>query len=488
LTLRAAYALRTADVLLYDALASDPAVEFASEACEKIYVGKRGGDHVMPQEEIEALMIARARTGSRVVRLKGGDPFVFGRGGEEAQALRRAGIAFEVVPGITSAIAAPAYAGIPVTHREHNVAFTVVTGHEDPTKAASTLDWSKLADPHQTLVLLMAMANLPAIVARLREHGLPGARPVAIIKEGTRPTQQTLVATLDTIVAQVERTGIGAPAIVVVGDVAALRADLAWFDTAPLFGKRVLITRPREQADSFAQALWSLGAEPVVAPAIVIGRADDPRPADAAVDRLHEFDWLVFTSRNGVEAFFDRLTARGADARYIGRVRVAAIGPKTSAALEAHGVVPDLVPARYVSEEAGRALVDAGNAGDRILIYRAQEARDVLPEMLAAAGRKPEAVAAYKTTYARDEAFGQKVARCDIVTFTSASTVDGFVANFDSASAARDAAAGKTVACIGPVTAGAAREAGLHVDIVADDYTVDGLLVALEEHLESVTR
>ncbi|MGZ3563302.1 MAG: uroporphyrinogen-III C-methyltransferase [Vulcanimicrobiaceae bacterium] len=485
LTLRAAQALQSADVLLYDALASDPTVAIAPASCEKIYVGKRGGDHALPQAEIEALMVRKAREGKRVVRLKGGDPFVFGRGGEEAQTLREAGVPFEIVPGITSAIAAPAYAGIPVTHREHNVAFTVVTAHEDPSKSASTLDWSKLADPHQTLVLLMAMGNLPAIVTQLRENGLSGDRPVAVIKEGTRPTQETLVATLDTIVGEVERAGIGAPAIVIVGEVASLRDQIRWFDTSPLFGKRVLVTRPQAQSESFVHALWSLGAEPVLAPAIAIGPPDDPHPAHAAIDRLHEYAWVVFTSGNGVAAFFDRLDSLDADARYIGRTRVAAIGPKTAETLAKHGVKADLLPAQYVSEEIGRALIEATRDGDRVLIYRAQEARDVLPQMLADADRKPEVVAAYKTSFAHDPQFAEKVARCDILTFTSASTVHGFVANLGGADAAREASSGKLVACIGPVTAEAVRSHDINVDVIADSYTVDGLLAALEGRFAS---
>ncbi|HEY8297881.1 MAG TPA: uroporphyrinogen-III C-methyltransferase [Candidatus Baltobacteraceae bacterium] len=485
LTLRAAHALRHAEVLLYDALASDPTIALVPKSCERIFVGKRGGNHALPQAEIEALMVRKAREGKRIVRLKGGDPFVFGRGGEEAQALHAARVPFEIVPGITSAIAAPAYAGIPVTHREHNVAFTVVTGHEDPTKGASTIDWGKLADPHQTLVLLMAMGNLREIVARLLENGLPAQRPAAVIKDGTRPTQQTVVATLATVAEAVEREGIGAPAIVIIGEVAALREEIAWFDRSPLFGKRVLVTRPRGRDDDFAQGLWSLGAQPVLAPTIAIGPPDEPRAANDAIDRLREYDWIVFTSRHGVEAFFDRLAARGADARYVGGCRVAAIGPKTAGALRERGIVADLTPAQYVGEALATALIEASIPGNRVLVFRAQEARDALPEMLRAAGRIPDVVAAYKTTYANDPSFAESVERCDILTFTSASTVHGFVANMGGAAAACGAARGKTVACIGPITAQAARDSGFDVTFVAEAYTADGLLAALEEHAGS---
>ena len=483
LTLRAAQVLSRADVLLYDALASDPIVALAPPSCECVYVGKRAGTHELPQHEIEALMIARAREGKCVVRLKGGDPFVFGRGGEEAQALNDAGIPFEIVPGISSAIAAPAYAGIPVTHRDINTAVTIATGHEDPTKAQSTLDWGKLADPHRTLVLLMAMANLEAVGTRLIEHGLSPQTPVAVIQDGTRPTQRTVTGTLSTIAQDVRREGLGAPAIVVVGEVVDLRAKLRWFDRMPLFGKRVLITRPTHQAEAFARALYARGVEPILASTIAIVPPDDVAAAHRAIDDLASYRWIAFTSQNGVDAFFDRLAALDSDARYIGATRVAAIGLKTAERLREFGVRADLVPAAFVSEEIARALLQASHSGDRILIFRAQEARDVLPQMLEDAGRVPHVVAAYKTVIDVDPELARKAARADIFTFTSASTVRGFVELLGGAEAARHAARGKVIACIGPVTAEAADEAGLHVDVVADIFTTDGLLDALEAHL-----
>ena len=482
LTLRAAQALASADVLLYDALASDPIVALAPASCERIYVGKRGGAHEMPQTRIEELMIARARDGNVVVRLKGGDPFVFGRGGEEAQALHSAGIAFEIVPGISSAIAAPAYAGIPVTHREINPVLTIATGHEDPTKAQSTIDWSKLADPHRTLVLLMAMGNLANICTRLIGHGLSASTPVAVIADGTRPTQRTVTGTLENIAGEVRRAELAAPAIVVIGEVVALREKLRWFDCMPLFGKRVLITRPAEQALEFARALYARGVEPILASTIAIVPPDDVAAAHRAIDDLASYRWVVFTSQNGVDAFFDRLAALDSDARYIGATRVAAIGSKTAERLRAFGVRADLIPAAFVSEEIGRALMQATHTGDRILIYRAQEARDVLAQMLEDAGREPHVVAAYKTIFEVDPEFAQKVQRADVLTFTSASTVRGYVELLGGATAARDAARNKLIACIGPITAEAADEAGLHVDVVADVFTTEGLLDALEAH------
>ena len=483
LTLRGAAALAAADVLLYDALASDPIVELVSPDCERIFVGKRGGDHAMPQDAIEALMIAKARQAKVVVRLKGGDPFVFGRGGEEAQALHAAGIPFEIVPGISSALAAPAYAGIPVTHRDFNTVLTIATGHEDPTKPESTIDWDKLADPHRTLVLLMAMGNLANICQQLVAHGRAPQTPVAVIQDGTRPTQRTITGTLTSIAELVERAGIGAPAIVVVGEVVRLRDELRWYDRAPLFGKRVLITRPAQQAPEFARALYARGVEPILASTIAIVPPDDPAAAHRAIDELAAYRWIVFTSQNGVDAFFDRLASLDADARYLGATKVAAIGSKTAERLRAFGVRADLVPAAFVSEEIARALIEATHSGDRVLIFRAQEARDVLPQMLEDAGRNPHVVAAYKTIFDVDPQFAQKVARADVLTFTSASTVRGYVELLGGAAAARDAARNKLIACIGPVTAEAADEAGLHVDVVADVFTTDGLLDALEAHL-----
>jgi uroporphyrinogen III methyltransferase/synthase len=472
LTLNAERALRSADVLLYDALASDATVALVPPSCEKIFVGKRGAEHAMTQHEIDALIVGKAREGRTVVRLEGGDPFVFGRGAEEAQTLAAAGIAFEIVPGISSALAAPAYSGIPVTHRDFSTTFSVVTGHEG------------LADPHRTLVMQMAtMGNLREIAQRLIAQGLAAQTPVAVIQDGTRPTQRTITGTLGTIADAAAREGLRAPAIVVVGNVVTLRNELRWFDRSSLFGKRVLLTRPEHQAQAFAQALYARGVEPVLGSTIAIVPPDDAQKAHRAIDDLHEYAWLVFTSQNGVDAFFDRLAALDADARYIGRTRVAAIGAKTAERLRQCGVRPDLVPGAFISEEIGRALIEQSKDGDRILIYRAQEARDVLPRMLEEAGRSVNVVAAYKTIFEVDPEFAAKVASSDILTFTSASTVRGFAELLGGDRAAVEAARGKIVACIGPITADAAEEIGLRADVVADVYTTDGLLDALEAHL-----
>lgn len=478
LTVKALKALRTADVLLYDHLVSAPIVALAPADCQRTYVGKQAGNHALSQSEITSLMIQSARGGKHVVRLKGGDPFVFGRGGEEAQELRAAGIPFVIIPGISSALAVPAYAGIPITHRSHNTSFTVLTGHEDPGKERSGVDWKRLNDPHQTLIILMAMGNLKPIVEQLLRNGFAPETLVAIVREGTRPSQETLVGTLQTIVAQVERTRFSAPSIVIIGEVVALREEIAWFEKGPLFGKSVLITRPLAQSEALAMQLWEMGAQPILAPTIAIGPPDDAAAAHAAVKRAGSYDWIVFTSGNGVNAFFDVLGELGRDSRAVAGAKVAAIGPKTSQALMQRGIRVDLMPAQFISEEIAVCLRTVSKKGDRILIFRAQEARDVLPRTLREAGRFIDVVAAYKTSTVLDPNFAQKVQPSHILTFTSASTVRGFVENLGNA--AQVATHGKIVACIGPITAAAAADAGLRVDVVAAEYTVEGLIEALE--------
>lgn len=476
LTLRAKALIETADVLVYDYLAAEPIVAFAPSTCERIYVGKRAKAHTLTQDEINELLIRLGRDGKRVVRLKGGDPFVFGRGGEEAQVLHDAGIPFEIVPGVTSGIAAPAYAGIPVTHRSYNTAVTFVTGHEDPQKSLSTLDWSKLADPHQTLVLYMAMGNLEEIARELVLKGLSASTPVAVIREGTKPAQQTLVATLDTIAEEVRRAGFAPPAIVVIGDVVGVREELRWFDRLPLFGKRVLVTRQAASSEEFAERLREAGAEPILAPLIRIVPPEDGAPAARAVAECATYRWIVFSSRNGVERFWDELARSGRDTRALSSVKIAAIGPKTAEELESRGVAADFVPARYVSESVADGMLERTASGDRILLFRAQEARDVLPEALRNAGREVTVVAAYRAVPVRVPSLAELVERSDILTFTSAGIVRSFVSQLEDPAAA---VRGKLIACIGPITAQAVRDAGLEPAIVAEEFTTDGMARAL---------
>jgi uroporphyrinogen III methyltransferase / synthase len=493
LVIRAAEVLRIADVILYDALTNPTVLSMAPAQCEKVLVGKRSLRQAQDdttgvrQDEINAMMIRHARAGKCVVRLKGGDPFVFGRGGEEARALAAADVPFEVVPGISSAIAVPAYAGIPVTQREVASAFTVVTGHADPEDGDSRIDWGRFADPRQTLVVLMARNNLAAVTRHLLARGFDEQTPAAVIAEGTCPTQRTVTGTLATIATLVAQAELATPALAVIGNVVSLRDVLRWFDRRPLFGKRVLITRPAHQAEEFARALYARGVEPILASTILIAPPDHPSAASDAIDRLASFGWVVFTSQNGVDAFFERLASLETDARYLGRTRVAAIGTKTARRLLENGVRADLVPSAFVSEEVALALIAATRERDEILIYRAQEARDVLPQMLEEAGRRATVVAAYKTLFEADPDFAEKVERADVLTFTSASTVRGFSELLGGNARAAEAAYGKLVACIGPVTAARAREIGLTVGVVADVYTTDGLLDAIEAHLALVS-
>ncbi len=480
LTLGAVRALRAADVLLYDALVSDAVLAFAAPTCERVYVGKRGGDHTMSQREIETLMTSKAREGKFVVRLKGGDPFVFGRGAEEAESLRDAGIAFAIVPGVTSAIAVPAYAGIPVTRRGLASSFIVATGHEDSQKAESGIDWTRLAGASETLVFLMGLDTLDTIAARLLAAGLDPATPAAVIADGTRPTQRSVVATVATVAQQARTAELRAPAVLVVGKVAALRERLQWYDRGALFGKRVLITRPQREASHFARLLLSAGMEPIVAPTIEIGPPDDVGPARRAVEEAAQYAWIVFLSCYGVDAFFDYLRERGKDVRALGPAKVAAIGAKTAQRLRDAGLTADIASGRSTSEDVARDLLARTAPGDRVLVYAAQEGRDVVRSVLEKNGRRPVAVAAYKTAFASDPEFASKVARADVLTFTSASTVRGFAGLLGGNAAAVRAACGKIVACIGPVTALEAAGIGLRVDATPQEFTAEGMLAALE--------
>ncbi|MHB8461607.1 MAG: uroporphyrinogen-III synthase, partial [Vulcanimicrobiaceae bacterium] len=374
-----------------------------------------------------------------------------------------------------------------VTHRDFNTAFTVMTGHEDPTKPESTIDWSKLADPHRTLVLLMAMGNLASITERLVTAGLSAQTSCAVIANGTRPSQRTVTGTLADIASICTREKMKAPAIVIVGDVVRVREELRWFDRDPLFGKRMLVTRPATGAQEFARALYRRGIEPILGSTIHIGPPDDSRASEAAVAALAPYTWIVFTSRNGVERFFALLHASHRDVRALGGHKIAAIGAKTAAALRTYGIDADLVPKVAVGEELAATLLAATTSGDHLLLFRAQDGRDVLPEHLRAAKRTVSDVAAYATRFVDDAAYAEKVADADIVTFTSASTVEGFVHLLGGREAAQRAASGKCVACIGPITAAAARENGLHVDVVSNTADTDALLDAVAATYSAIT-
>jgi uroporphyrinogen III methyltransferase/synthase len=464
---RALELIARADVIVYDRLIPDTALDGARPDAELIYAGKEGGGPSVGQAEIQALLLEHGSSGREVVRLKGGDPFVFGRGGEEAEALCEAGIPFTVVPGITAGVAASAYAGIPVTHRDAASAVAFVTGHEDPEKPESALDWDALAAFPGTLIFYMGVRRLGAIAERLVAAGRPDSEPAAVIERGTLPGQRVASGTLATIARVAQEQGIRAPAISLVGAVAALRPALAWFESRPLSGRTVAVTRARAQASGLAAQLRELGAEVVEAPAIRIEPLDGPAPD------LSRYDLVCLTSPNGVRALFARLSAAGLDARAFAGARVAAIGPGTAAALRSYGLIADVVPERFVAEGLVEALADVPVS--RALVARAAEARDVLPDALSARGADVDVVALYRTVAeALTPEQHERVGRADYVTFTSSSTVRFF---FDGAG---DALAPHTrLASIGPVTSETLRERGREPDLEASRHDIEGLLSAL---------
>jgi uroporphyrinogen III methyltransferase/synthase len=467
LTVRAVELIGAADVVLYDRLIPAAALSHARADAELVYVGKQGGGPQMPQEEIDRLLVEHGRAGRRVVRLKGGDPLVFGRGGEEALVLRAAGVEFEIVPGVTAGVAAPAYAGIPVTHRELASGVAFVTGHEDPEKPDSALDWAALARFPGTLVFYMGVRALPRIAERLQAEGRPAGEPVAVIERGTLPGQRTLVATLADVAARAATEKIRAPAITVVGPVAALREDLAWLERRPLHGRTVAVTRARAQASPLAARLAELGATVIEAPAI------RTVPLAAEVPDLGAYDGLCATSPNGVHELFARLRDTGRDARSLAGLHVAAMGPGTARAFGEHGIAPDTVPARSVAEGLAEALADIEL--ERVLVARASEGRDVLIEALRARGTRVDVLALYETVAAPlDAAAVAALAEADYVTFTSASTVRHLLT-----AAGAEVLARPRLASIGPATSEELRGHGLEPDLEADPHTPDGLVAAL---------
>lgn len=481
ISLKGLECLTRADVIVYDRLLDDRLLEACPEA-ERIYVGKAAGQHTRKQDEINQLLVAKAQEANVVVRLKGGDPFVLGRGGEEAEALARNDIPFEVVPGISSAVAVPAYAGIPVTHRELASSFAVITGHEAPGKSSSNIAWEKLATGVDTLVFLMGMHNLPEIVEQLLAHGRPAGTPVAVIKDGTTPTQKTIVGSLADIAVKVKKHGLRPPAVLVVGEVVRLREKLRWFDNRPLFGKRILVTRARHQASALSRLLSERGAQPVELPVIDIKSVPDTGELNRAISNLENYQWLVFTSVNGVEAFFQLLYNRKLDARALKNLKVVAIGPATAGILEKKGIIPDYLPDVYTSESLVAGLRNQDIAGHRFLLPRADIADKELAEGITQLGAEVHEVAAYITVPAIDGISRAKQmllsGEIDIITFTSSSTVSNLVAALEDIRQINSA----RVACIGPKTADTAAGAGLKVDIIASEQTIPGLVAAIEQY------
>ncbi len=474
--------MEQAEVVIYDRLMDPSLVDAAPPSAERIFVGKERGRQELTQDQINGLLVDRGLAGKVVVRLKGGDPFVFGRGGEEALALTDNDISFEVVPGITSSIAAAAYAGIPVTHRGIATCFTVVSGSEDPAKEETSVDWKALARTGGTLVVLMGWSALESILDTLGKEGVPAYTPVALVQWGTWPQQAAVTGRLDDILERGRQAGIKAPVVTVIGPVVALRKELAWFDRRPLFGKKVLITRSRTQASKFRALLEGLGAQTFEIPAIQTEPLEDYAQLDKAVAGLKDYRWVIFASGNAVEAVFDRLTHQGLDSRAFGGVKVGAIGPTTAEALAIRGITADFMPTRPVSEVVVQELARYNWTGVPVLLPVADIGRNALAVGLTEAGALVDRVDAYRTvpTTGVDakarEALSQGM---DAVTFTSSSTVTNLVNMLNGDRAALDAT---NIACIGPTTAATARELGLKVDLVADEHTVEGLADALVAH------
>lgn len=485
ITLRAVEALKLADVVVYDNLVNEELLQYTPESARRIYAGKQGGDHTLTQDKINDLLVREALDGHTVARLKGGDPFIFGRGGEEAEELAARDIPFEVIPGVTSAIAVPAYAGIPLTHRGLTSTVAFITGHEDPTKEKSDIDWQALAGIG-TLVFLMGVKNLDQITGALIAQGKPPETPAALIRRGTTPDQKVLSGTLATIAAQASENRFKPPAILVVGKVVELRETLGWFDIKPLFGLGVVITRPERQADDLAKLLAAEGARPIAFPTIAIEPPSDWSELDAALAELESYQWLIFTSANGVHFFFERLREKGGDVRRLKGIKICCIGPATAAQIESRGIRVDLVPGEFIAEGILKSFASMDLAGRKILIPRAEKARDVLPQGLRRQGAEVDVAVTYRTMNSgrKKEELQRFIdaGEVDVITFTSSSTVTNFV---EIMGADYVLPPSIKIACIGPVTAATAKKAGFSIDIEQEQYTMDDLVQSLVHYVRN---
>jgi len=483
MTIRGVECLETADVVVYDYLVSAEILRRAGTDARLVYVGKIGGRHNIAQEDLNQILVEEALKGNTVARLKGGDPFIFGRGGEEAEALEEAGISFEIIPGVTSAIAVPAYAGIPLTHRAFTSTVAFVTGHEDPAKDESSIDWKGIASIG-TLVFLMGVKNLSRITDALMRQGRDPATPVALIRWGTTPDQETLTGTLGDIAALAEKHGFAPPAICVMGEVVGLRKRLRWFEKRPLFGKGVVITRPERQAEELAALLRERGARVISFPTIEIVPPEDSGDLDRAIRHIEEYQWIIFTSANGVRSFFQRFLDLRGDVRDLRGIRICTIGPATRACVEGYHIPVDLVPGEYLSEGVVGAFRDLDMTGKKVLLPRADIAGDVIPEGLSALGARVDVAVAYRTVSPAGD--GREIrelmesGKVDVLTFTSPSTVHNFMDIVGGREAIPDHV---KIACIGPVTERACMEAGLRVDIMQGPYSIPGLVEAIERDL-----
>ncbi|MQF70052.1 uroporphyrinogen-III C-methyltransferase [SAR202 cluster bacterium AD-804-J14_MRT_500m] len=475
--------LKEADVIVYDRLVEPILLKEAREDAEIVYAGKEPGPVGTQQEHIYPYLLDRARDGKQVVRLKGGDPFVFGRGGEEAQVLAMAGIPFEIVPGVTSAIAAPAYAGIPVTHRQTSSSFTVVSAEEDPTKSQSAINWEALANVGGTLVILMGWSKLEYIVETLINNGMKPNTTVAVVRWGTRPYQKTITGTLKNIVSKGRAAEFGPPVIVVIGESVKLRNEITWLEEKALFGLRVLVPRSRNQASELSRKLSDEGAEPVEIPTIEIAPPDDYTELDNAIANLGRTNWVIFTSANGVVGFFSRLTRLGLDTRAFNSCKVCAIGSASSSALSRYGIVPDLSPKVYTTDALVELISKTSLARCNIILPTSDIAPDQLSRYLSAHGAKVKKILTYRTLIpqvSKDSALKELAGdRIDVVTFTSSSTVRNLVRLLDGRPTLLK---NPLVACIGPETSATAKELGIRVDLIADQHDVAGLVDVLKKN------
>ncbi|MBD5607573.1 MAG: uroporphyrinogen-III C-methyltransferase, partial [Desulfovibrio sp.] len=475
------------DVIVYDALANPSLLAGAKPDAELIYVGKVSDQHSLPQDQINETLALKASEGKKVVRLKGGDPYIFGRGGEEAEFLVARGLEFEEIPGVTSAIAAPAYAGIPLTHRDLTSSLTILTGHEKFKTAGSAHNWKALAQSGSTLVIVMGMANLGEIVQNLVAGGLDASTPAAVIYKGTTPAQRAVYAELGKIESAAKDAALTNPSVIVVGKVVSLHEKLDWRSTLPLLGKTIIVTRAREQASDLARGLAKLGAAIIECPAIKIEPLTDYSKADAAIKNIAEYQWIIFTSANGVKYFWQRLNSEGLDSRALWRAKIVAIGPGTADALLKNGVIADFIPSSFVAEEVANQLIGqegAALANQKVLIPRAAKARSVLPDELSAADMIVDVVPVYETV--AGEGCGDDIAklieegRVDCATFGSSSSVANFldIVSVD----ALKAASGLALAAIGPITARALSDKGLSATIQPDQYTIPALIKAIAQY------
>ena len=484
LTVRGRDCLRAAEVVIYDYLANPLLLNHAPEKAEKIYVGKVRGNHSLPQEETNSLLAERAASGKLVVRLKGGDPYIFGRGGEEAAYLKARGISFEVIPGVTAGFAAAAYAGIPLTHRDVTTSVALLTGHERPERKLSSLDWEQLATGLGTLIFYMGLTNLKLISEELIRHGRSPQTPVAVVQWATLPRQRTQIGTLETIVEDVARAGIEPPAVIVIGEVVNYRESLRWYDNLPLFGKRFLITRPRSQAAEFVDKLQQQGAETICIPTIEIAPPDDLQPLDQAIKHISTFDSLILTSVNGVEAFFSRLADNKQDLRCLAGVQLIAVGPKTAEAIEKHGLRPDLIPKRYQAEGLVEELLAEGVQGKRFLYPRAKVVRPVLTEALRKAGAEVVDPVAYQNVRptGKEDMIRHLLSESelDAICFSSSSTFENLLEMFGEELQQLKGRA--EFFSIGPITSETIRKTGFEVALEPEKSTLDDLVAAMVEY------